>query len=81
MMEVVGTVAVSFDGERTYENIMKVIGLVTWTMQWSIDWPLTTDTKGKAWLGNYESIEVILKRNVHSIRIDTHQTINPCRAD
>ncbi len=73
--EVVGTVAVSFDGERTYENIYE--GNWISNLDYAVVHRLAIDNRykgqGLASVIMKSIEEMCLKRNVHSIRIDTHQ--------
>ncbi len=77
--EIVGTVSVSFDGEKTYEKIYdgKWISNFDYVVIHRIAIDRRFKGRGLASeiMKNIE--EMSLKRNIHSIRIDTHEDNKP----
>lgn len=72
---IIGTVCISFDGERTYDKIYEG--------QWKSNQDyavihriaIRDEYKGRGYSGYIikKAEEMCLKRNVHSIRVDTHK--------
>ncbi|NLY77092.1 MAG: GNAT family N-acetyltransferase [Tissierellia bacterium] len=73
--EIVGTVAVSFDGERTYDRIYdgKWIGNIDYAVihRMAIDSNLRGQGLASVIIDNIE--RMCLAKDIHSIRIDTHE--------
>ena len=77
--EIVGTVAVSFDGEKTYDTIYE--GSWISNFDYGVIHRLAIDNKSKGQGLASEIIKEIekmcLSRKIHSIRIDTHEDNKP----
>ncbi|NLX61999.1 MAG: GNAT family N-acetyltransferase [Tissierellia bacterium] len=73
--KIVGTVSVSFDGEKTYENIYE--GKWISNLQYAVVHRMAIDSKlkgkGLASIIMKNIEKMCLDRDVHSIRIDTHE--------
>lgn len=73
--EIVGTAAVSFDGERTYDNIYE--GKWLSNNEYAVVHRIAVDNNYKG-LGLSSQIiknieEICIKKGVHSIKVDTHE--------
>lgn len=73
--KIVGTVSVSFDGEKTYENIYE--GKWISNLQYAVVHRMAIDSKlkgkGLASIIMKNIEKMCLDRDVHSIKIDTHE--------
>lgn len=73
--EIVGTVAVSFNGEATYDKIYEGSWLTSGDFGVIHRIAVDSDLKGEGLAGQiFKSVQALcLKNSVHSIKIDTHK--------